>query len=361
MRRRAWCAFSSLLVLGLILAACGRAITAEEIVAKVRETVESTVDAHGVVSVDINAQGVEVAITAEVWEKSPNKLRFEVIEASRADLVGMLLVSDGERAMSYNPERNVAMISPVGEVEMPLPQQMLTELQGVVQDLLDASDAELAGEETIAGHETYKLILAPKEEDGEGLFPGGGTATVWVDRERWIVLKATYEGSTFGQGEVEVRSFELNPGLPDDLFRFDVPEGAEVVDAEAQRPEYLSLDEAETQAEFPLLVPDYVPEDATLVEVSKLNGSFVLLYDHSPDVSFTVVQGAESANPLLLADSLVGSWPAEEISVRDQSATLISDDVGGNTLLYWTENGVTITVAGHISLEEALKVAESLR
>ncbi|MFN2243267.1 MAG: DUF4367 domain-containing protein, partial [Anaerolineae bacterium] len=33
---------------------------------------------------------------------------------------------------------------------------------------------------------------------------------------------------------------------------------------------------------------------------------------------------------------------------------------GGNTFLYWTENDITVTIAGRISLEEALQVAESL-
>ena len=354
MRRKGWVAFSLLLVLGLILAGCGNRITAEEIVAKVRETVESTADAHGVVAVDVNVQGIEVAVTAEVWEKTPNKLRLEVLEASRADLEGMMLVSDGEQATAYNPSRNLATVGPVGEIETPLPQQMLAELQHLVQALLDASNAELTGEEMVAGQEAYKLTLTPKEEEGQELFPGGGTATVWVDKERWIVLKATYDGSTFGQGEMEVQSFELNPGLADDLFRFEVPEGVEVLDVEAQQPEYLTLDEAKAQAEFPLLVPETVPGDAVLVEVVKANGSFVLRYDHSPDVSFTVVQGSELVGPPPLGES-------QGITVRGQSATVITDEASGNTFLYWIEDGVTITVAGHISLDEALTVAESLR
>jgi outer membrane lipoprotein-sorting protein len=354
MRRKNLAAFSLLLVFGLILAGCGPRPTAEEIIAKVRETVDSTVDAHGIVAVDVNLQGIEVAVTAEVWEKSPNKLRMEVIEASRADLEGMLLVSDGVQAMAFNPARNLATVGPVAEVETPLPQQMLTELQDVVQHLLDASNAELVGEEPVAGVDAYKLTLTPKEEDEQGLFIGGGTATVWVDKERWVVLKARYDGNTFGQGEMEVTSFELNSGLADDVFRFEVPEGAHVVDAKAQQPEYLTLDEAKALAPFPLLVPEYVPGEATLVEVLRTDGSFVLRYDHSPDVAFSVVQGSEVMGPPHFGES-------QGITIRGQSATVITDEAGGNTFLYWTEDDVMLTIAGHISLEETLKVAESLR
>jgi hypothetical protein len=232
---------------------------------------------------------------------------------------------------------------------------MLGELQGLIQRVLDVSDAELAGEETVAGQRAYKLTLTPKEDSDQGLpLLGGGTATLWVDEQRWIVLKATFEASALGQGSMEVESFELNPGLPDSLFQFEVPEGAEVVEVKPEQIEPLTLDEAKAQAGFPLLVPEVVPDGATLIEVFKTGDSFVLRYDHSQQVSFTIVQGSDLPSPPSLGNS-------QGITVRGQDATVITDEAGGNTFLYWTENGVTVTVAGHIGLDEALQVAESLK
>jgi outer membrane lipoprotein-sorting protein len=343
-----------LLVLALVLAGCGSQITAEEIVAKMQETVESTQDGHAVVAVEVNAQGIDVSATAEVWEKSPNKFRAVVLEASKPDLVGMTMVSDGQQAWLYSPERNRVMVGSAGEVEMPLPEEMLTEMQDTIQGVLEVSNVELAGEEEIAGREAYKLVLSPKEEAYEKIFVGGGIATLWVDKEQWMILKATYEADAFGQGNMEVQSFELNPGLGDDLFVFEMPEGAEIVEVEPQQIELLTLDEAKAQAEFPLLVPEYVSGGATLIEVFKAGNSFVLRYDHSTQVSFTIMQGSELEGPPPLGDN-------QDITVRGHDATVITDVAGGNTFLYWTENGVTITVAGHISLDEALKVAESLK
>jgi hypothetical protein len=40
---------------------------------------------------------------------------------------------------------------------------------------------------------------------------------------------------------------------------------------------------------------------------------------------------------------------------------MIGDETGGNTFLTWTENGVVITIAGRISQNEILQVAESLQ
>ena len=66
MKHRVWIAAGLFLVLSLVLAGCGNRITAEEIVAKMQETVENTQDAHAVVSASVNVQGIEISATAEV-------------------------------------------------------------------------------------------------------------------------------------------------------------------------------------------------------------------------------------------------------------------------------------------------------
>ncbi len=356
MSKNIWLIGGLLLVLTLALAGCGDQLTAEEIVAKMQETVDTTEDAHAVVTARVNAQGIQMSATAEIWEKLPNKVRVEVRDASEPDLLGTVLVSDGQQGWYYEPARNAVMVGQADEVETPLPQQMLTELQDVLQEVLEVSNVELVDSDIteVAGHPVYALELTPKEDAEQQLFPGNGSAMLWVDKEQWIVLRAEYQGGTFGEGVMEVNSFELNPGLPESLFTFEVPEGAEVVDLESQQPVPVTLDEARELAGFPLLVPEYVPDGTTLIEVFKVGESFVLRYDHSPQVSFTVIQGSELASPPPVGAS-------QNVTVRGESATAITDEAGGNTFLYWTEDGITITVAGHINLDEALQVAESLR
>lgn len=345
---------SLLLLLGLALAGCGNQITADEIVAKMQETMQNTDDAHAIVTASINAQGIDMSVTAEVWEKAPNLIRAQVLDATEPNLAGMLMVNDGQKAWVYEPSRNKVMVGPPSDMETPLPPEMLSSLQQTIQEILDVSDVELAGEESVAGREAYKLTISPREDSEQKVFPGNGTATVWVDKEEWFLLKADYVASAFGTGSMEVQSFELNPGLSDDLFHFDVPEGATVVDVESQKPVPMTLDEARAEANFPLLVPDYVPDGATLIDVFRVQDSYVLRYDHSPKVSFAIVQGPEMAGPPPMGLS-------EDATVRGHEATLFFDEPGGNTLLYWTEDGITITVAGHIPQSDALQVAESLK
>lgn len=345
---------SLLLVLGLGLAGCGQRITAEEIVSRMRDTMEATQDAYAVVSASVDAQGIQMRAMAKVWERAPSQFRAEVLEASQPGFDGAIVVTDGQEAWYYDPGRDVVLTGPVDKVEMPLPQEMLLELQETIQYILDMSDVSLAGEEIVAGQETYKLTLSPKEEGSAAIFPGDGTATLWVDKEDWFVLRAQYDAGSFGQGSLEVLEYALNPGLSADLFAFEAPEGAEVVQIDAQGPIPLTLEEAKVEAGFPLLLPDYVPGGATLVEVFQSGDSIILRYDHSPEVAFTIVQGYEFAAPPTFGGE-------QGIVVRGYEATAITDEVGGYTFLYWTENGITINVAGHIELGEALRVAESLQ
>jgi outer membrane lipoprotein-sorting protein len=215
-----------------------------------QETVDSTQDAHAIVVAEVNAQGIELSAKAELWEQMPNKVRAEVLEASEPSLVGTVLVSDGANGWFYEPARNLVTVGAMEELDTPLPQEILVGLQEVIQQVLNAADVELVGEESIAGREAYKLEASPKEGAEHQLFPGNGTATVWVDKDQWIVLKATYTAGAFGQGSMEVQSFELNPGLSADIFSFEVPEGAHVEDVETQQAVPLTLDEAVSLRRF---------------------------------------------------------------------------------------------------------------
>lgn len=355
MSRKMMVAVVSLLVVAsLALAGCGDGITAEEIVAKMQEMLEATEDAHAIVRIALNAQGITMGATAEVWEKTPNKIRAEVLESTDGLFDGTVVVTDGLHGWVYEPQRNVVTVGSLENMEMPLPQEILTSMQDVIQALLDISDVSLVGEESVAGRAAYKLSIKAKEGAEVQIFPGGGTATLWVDKEQWTVLKATYEAGSFGQGEMEIEEFEMNLGVQDSLFTFEAPDSATVIETSSEEPVPLSMEEAKDSASFALLVPSYVPSGVTLVGIFQVGESFVFRYDHSPEVAFTVIQGPELTGPPPLGES-------QGMSVRGQEATAITDELGGNTFLYWAEDGVTVSVAGHIDLDEALSVAESLR
>jgi outer membrane lipoprotein-sorting protein len=347
------------LLLSLLLTGCQSGPTAEEVVAKMKEVEASIEDAHGVLEVSIQAQGMDQDVVVELWEKMPNKFRAEVLEASDSELVGTVSVTDGSQAWMYNPSKNKAIVGELSELEMEGeldPGQMIQMMEGMIQRVSDTSEVELLGEEEVSGVATYKLEFTPKEDAEETILPVGSVATLWVEQERWIVLQAHLISDMFGEGWMRVRSFEFNTGIADEQFQFEVPAGAEVTQLEDLEPTSITLDEAREQADFALLVPAYVPEGATLIDVLSVNGAFVLYYDHA-ETSFTVMQGT---SPEMGLDRSNPQGQTTEVTVRGQAGTLITDDQG-NTFLTWEEDGVTITIAGHISQDQVLQVAESLQ
>jgi len=335
--------FTSLLVMG----GCAEKLTAEDIVAKMQEVVSSTNDAHAVVEVTVNVQGESLQMVVEVWGKLPNKVRAEVLETNRDEFVGAVTVTDGQAAWFYSPAENKAVVTDVSDLSADV-QTIIQDMEGVIQQVLDNGEVELLGEEEIAGAKTYKLSL----EEQEKRLPLEGTATLWVDKKQWIVLKAHFIAPNVGEGTMQVRSFELNPGLDDEIFTFEVPEGAEVVNAGDEKEQHMTLDEAEAQASFDLLTPDYLPDGATLVDVIKVKGAFVLLYDLE-GANLTVAQSQGE-----LAEGLPGIGKA--VTVRGAQATLVTNEAIGASFVAWQENGINFAIAGRIGGEESIKIAESL-
>jgi outer membrane lipoprotein-sorting protein len=353
MNKRWLVAVSVLAILSLLLGACQSRPSVEEIVAKMREVEESTEDAHGVLELSLHDVGTDQEMVVEAWEKRPNLTRVEVLESSMAEFEGSVLVSDGQQIWVYLPDDNKVLVEEIGPDEPSSPRYVINLMEKVIQHVVDTSDVKLVGEEQVAGEPTYKLEFTPREGD-ETLLPPGSTTTLWVDQERWVVLQAHFLGRPVGEAWVRVRSFEVNVGLAEDLFVFDIPEGAEVATSESRQPVPLTLDEARAEAGF-LLIPAYVPEDLTLVRVFRVDDAYVLYYDQRADSSFTIVQGPRRPSE----DIPLGE--TSEVTVRGQKAKLITDHVAGNNFLIWTEGDLTITIAGQIATDEMLAVAESLQ
>jgi outer membrane lipoprotein-sorting protein len=352
MSKRWFFGLSLLVVISVLVVGCQDQPTTEEIVAKLEEVEASTEDAHAVLVIDIEGQGMDEHLTVEVWEKKPNKLRAEVIESSDPEYSGAVTVADGSQIWMYQPSQNEVMVGEAGADGPSSPREMIQFVDEVIQRALDTSEVKLVGEDDVAGVKTYKLELTPTDDE-EAFLPAGGKATLWVDQERWVVLQARVNGDALGEGRMSVSWFELNTGLGDSLFQFEIPEGAEVTNIEDKHPTHITLDEARAQADFPLLLPGYVPEGVTLVDVLSMGEAIILHYDHS-ETSFTIIQGSVEDGVSLPVDSQESG-----VTVRGQTATLFSDNASNN-LLTWMEDGVTITIAGSISQDEIIKVAESL-
>ena len=144
-------------------------------------------------------------------------------------------------------------------------------------------------------------------------------------------------------------------GIPDDVFTFAIPQGAEVVNlADMEPPASLTEEEAAKVADFAVLSPTDLPAAARLEGINEVRGAIVQRYRLPDGESFTVAQGAASA-----ADAPGDN--GEAVTLRGTDGLLFSDDDGQRTLLTWSEGDVSFWVGGDLTADEALGIAESLR
>lgn len=361
----------------LLLAACAQPLpTAEEIVERMEAARDATNDAHAVVAVDFSSPEQSGTIVVEGWtqktgETGPDgepiaRMRAEVLEASQEGLVGTLVVSDGETFWLYNPAENTVVTGKANEMKDATagsPAGAATALTDLLGEGLDAVELEVVGTEQVAGKDTWKVNVTPKAETSQELqLDGIVEGTLWVDEELALPLKLTLDAADLGAGTVEVRSIETNTGLSADLFSFTPPADAEVLQAAelavAGQPRATSLDEARTSVSFVLREPAYLPAGVSLVEVRVVGTGTVILNYAGESGSVSVVQSNEEVGrdrepP---ADS-----QQRAVQIGDATGTLITGGDGQGSLLRWEQGGVRYVVAGTLSGDEALLVAEGLK
>ncbi len=319
-------------------------VTPDEIARQIREIQIEADDLHASLELTLNTDVLQDRLLIEMWEKKTDKLRVEILEANNADWRGMTLVINGQQAWLYNPQRQQVTVGNRDQVKLPMIQDVIY----AMQDLLRTTEADrlqLLGIVKVNDSEAYKLAYA---------IPDDGQATVWIDREQWLPLRVEYEDPVLGQGTIIFHSYETNQGLAEGLFQFQPPPGVNVISIEGPAgPQAITLDQAKSAAPFPLLVPSYIPPETNLTQIFEVGRSFAFYYEGQHP--FTLVQGQSEATA-----HLPTSGSVQYITLRGTQATFVANAGQGGTFLGWEENGVHISIAGALSQEEAIKIAESL-
>jgi outer membrane lipoprotein-sorting protein len=382
-------AVAATLLGAVALSACGPdQISADEIVARMKQAQQEITDIHGLLAVDFVTNERSGTLLVENWNETTGatdaegqpirKQRSEVRQASDARQVGTTYVTDGNKVWLYTPAENTVLTGTRAELEQLRdtardqtggdPTQGMESFDQLVQDYLDAMHIEVLPDEQVAGQNAWKLKLTPKPTEG-GQGPDLSrlaTAYLWVDQQRALPLKLQADAKDAGQGGYEAQSLVTNQGIDDSTFTFSIPAGARVITlaeliAELT-PQTVTLDEAKARADFPLLAPGEVPQGTSLVEVQifKRRGQSVVVQNYAGPTSFSLVQ---SRGPIGDDREPPAGSKVSTVSIRNgQQATLITAPGGQNgTLLRWTENGVNVIIAGTLSADAALALAESLR
>lgn len=432
-----------LLALSVVLSACaaGQQVSAADVIQNMRNTMKNAQSAQGVVdlSVAINKDGLKTlassmmpgmtpgkmggqgatgakdwtaqlpdtaATTLKVWRQAPDKGRVEVQSASLPGVTGATIVYDGQKVYAYDPAHNTVYTATPAQIIQNLPPEIQAALQGLNVDqeldkVLNATNITLVGTEQVNGIEAYKLTMTPKPDAAQllglpqmvqmqaGVLIKDATATIWVDKDRWIPLKLVLAHPNLGTFTYSVQSMDLNKPIDSSQFVLQVPPGAKTVDLDAMhntmQPKSTTLPEARsaaTKAGWKLLEPTY-PSGLTLVGATQLPSmtgmpgkssanqpsgmTGVTLSYSSASVDFILTQ-AKTELEKQLGDGFsgknnTGTGAIKEITVRGAKAVAFSPEGGNWTSLMWQEKGTGVFVAlrGKLSVDEAVKIAEGLK
>ena len=346
--------------------------TAENILVKTLETLETIDNAHALVEINIDTVEKDESAKLEFWgrrsEDGPGAFRIVVHESSDKKAAEAIVVSDGENLWAYAPAEGKVFVGSAEEAK-----EMMAEKhpfkddfeQGeyehpenpdeAVEMLLEYFEVNLSDTELVVDTPARLLILNPIPEQMPAEYAAvGGLINLWVDENRSLPLAVEFTGSSFGKGKITVSDLQINAGIDESLFTFEPPADAEIVTLAELRPKSISLAEAAASADFELLTPSETPDGATLVDVLDVKGAIVQRYTLPDGGSFSIAQGSSE-------DITKSSEDMQTVNVRGVSGSLLVSDDGSKVLLTWTDGNLYFSVAGVLTPEQALMIAESLQ
>ncbi len=345
---------------------------AKEILIETLETTKTIDDAHAIVNIVLDSPEEKASATVEVWgrheDDGPGAFRLEVLDTDKDEAVGAVVVSDGETLWAYSPAKGQVFVGTVEEAKaaMQEKQPMRDEFdmeefdhpqnaEEAVDKLLEYFEVGRTGSESIAGGDAYQLELKPIPEQMPDEYTAvGGLVYLWIDKSRNVPLAASYTGGSMGEASITAVELEVNAGVDEALFTFEIPEGVEVVSFADMKPESLTLDEAAASAEFDILTPEGTPEGATLVDVLDMQGTIVQRYNLSDGGSFSIAQGNSDETPK-------PSTEEQAVEVRGVTGSLFASEDGDRVLLTWSEGDLHFYIAGNLTPDQALAIANSLK
>ena len=346
--------------------------SAEDVLVQTIETTKTIRDAHAVVEVVVDSVEKDETATVEIWgrrgDEGPGAFRLEVLETSNDEAAGAMVVSDGETLWAYVPSKGKVFVGTFEEAKSMLAEKELERgefekgdfehpesAEEAVQMLLEYFIAEKQGSDEIANESATHLKLVPIPEQMPSEYVAvGGFINLWIDKGRSVPLAVEYTGGSMGEFSATALELEINPGVDEAYFSFEIPADVEVVPFADLAPQSLSLEEAASAAEFVLLTPSETPQGATLVDLLDVRGMIVQRYTLPEGGSFTVAQGISDETPQ-------PSIEKQPVEVRGVTGALYAAQDGGQVLLVWADGEIFYTIAGDLTAEQALMIAESLK
>ena len=362
--------FTFLLI--LLLAACGGSNTSQapakptptpvqgqQLLSEAAQNLRSAKTLHAIFDITTAGPAVNGALKTEVWNVSPGKSRTVVLQSTVSQLpAGSITVSNGKQIWHYDPVKKVVYTGPVSQ-NAATSQDQNEFIMNIVQSVFTHSNATLVSSSAnINGHDAYDVLVA-STASGQSASASSGNfnydGDVYIDKTSILPLRVKLTIQGFGQVTVDLPTLVLNQPVADSLFTFVPPPGVKVLPfpkTGTSNTGTITLAQAQQQAGYHLLS---IPASQTAYKLQGVDalgapGSQIFTLNYiKGNTTFAISEGKSLAN-------LPGS--GQQISLRGTTATLST--VGSTMTLTWTEQGVGIQIAGSLSKDDIVAIANLL-
>jgi outer membrane lipoprotein carrier protein len=148
-----------------------------------------------------------------LYQRQPDRFLMQF-----SDPEGDVIVSDGEYFWLYYPSVDARQV-----IRTPRGPQGLDLHAQFIGDPVRRFEATSHGREAVRGRDAHVLTLVPREPMGYR------TLKVWIDAEDHLVRRFELTEENGNVRQFELRDVVVNPSLPDRLFQFTPPAGAQVI------------------------------------------------------------------------------------------------------------------------------------
>jgi outer membrane lipoprotein-sorting protein len=196
-------------------------MSAEEIVAEMaknqKEMENEINDMSYTIFVKVSTGDVSRTGETDILYKKPKK--YKMIEKKNSS-ISSIIVTNGTVTWLYKPqEKSVRILSTPSQDYVPL-----IDYAKSIKFLLNSSSiAEYKGTELIENRKAHKIMLVLKNQRDNFSY------WFWMDDKTGLLLKTQTYQDDEPVMTLEHRNFEINTGVHDSEFEFEIPEGVKVI------------------------------------------------------------------------------------------------------------------------------------
>ncbi len=321
-------------------------MTPDRIAHRIESKMEEIKSYHITGEVEIITPDTTQVYFLEQWFKEPDNYRLEM---EGEDTSQVLVSAEGETWV-YHPElEDYYRLSNYKE-EVSSPPFILSDFWN---NMLDAADIKILEEEKIQGESIYVLKVTPLDQD-----PHWHREKVWLDKKKLIPrVIEVYDDQDILRRIFRYQEVSFNQEIKDEVFCTNFPFKEASSECQAVQ---LSLEEAEDEFPFPILIPSFLPEgtELNLITLNQEQLFKAVILNYQGAEQFSIIQEAlpESGEEVEEVEVHTGS---EKIPLGNRYG-YYREDKGVNTL-FWQSEEIRYIITGDLGMEKMVKVALSMK